>query len=463
MALDVRAQNELNYALWNALNNFNGLTLQPKIGTVNYGSQGYYYATYEAGGNIYDQKWMGSSTGGYGAWGVAMGPFSSGSDMITGGLGSDIIYGGWGNSADYLSGGDHYSNTVPAPNGKTDVIFAGGGNNGISTYAGDDLVVAGWDLPTNPGTGLSYLNAWINALNNGTFASSLVDFGGNNTISTGVGNDTIITGSGNDLIVAGEPYYTADNLKDHDLVFAGGGNDTVEGWAGNDTLFGEAGNDVLWGGIGNDYLDGGADADLLYGEAGNDTLLGGSGNDTLWGGADQDYLDGGAGDDLLYGDAGNDTLEGNLGNDTLYGGAGDDLYLFYAGDGWDVIVENANQGTDTIYFAGLTFDNFYGAYKQGNNLLIQMYDPSYGEVIVQVNGYYTQANVELVHMGGLGLTYYLSDFASIAVEITSTGMSSDAAMPVEHALASLTDAATAVDVSHFEQHLVTDTDVMTLA
>ena len=50
--------------------------------------------------------------------------------------------------------------------------------------------------------------------------------------------------------------------------------------------------------------------------------------------------------DSMVGAGGNDTLNGGLGNDTLTGGTGDD---FYNGvESGDVIVEVANEGTDTI-------------------------------------------------------------------------------------------------------------------
>ena len=69
----------------------------------------------------------------------------------------------------------------------------------------------------------------------------------------------------------------------------------------------------------NDYLDG---------KAGGDTLTGGKGKDTLVGGDGNDYLDGGAG---------NDSLWGGEGDDTLYGGDGRDVFIYYDGDGDDVI------------------------------------------------------------------------------------------------------------------------------
>ena len=67
------------------------------------------------------------------------------------------------------------------------------------------------------------------------------------------------------------------------------------------------------------------------------------------------HLVGGNTDDVLLGDIGNDTLSGNGGNDRLDGGAGHDLMTGGIGDDiyvvdnvGDVVVENANEGNDTI-------------------------------------------------------------------------------------------------------------------
>ncbi|MCB1657287.1 MAG: PD40 domain-containing protein, partial [Pseudomonadales bacterium] len=85
---------------------------------------------------------------------------------------------------------------------------------------------------------------------------------------------------------------------------------------------------------------------LLQGGSGNDVLIAGSGQDTLQGGAGNDELYGAAGNDLLEGGLDNDKLYGETGNDTLIGGAGNDSYYL---DDDDTIIENANEGIDTLY------------------------------------------------------------------------------------------------------------------
>ena len=80
---------------------------------------------------------------------------------------------------------------------------------------------------------------------------------------------------------------------------------------------------------------------IITGTAGNDTgvnsLVGTSSNDTIYG-----Y----GGNDTLYGNGGNDTLIGGAGVDAMYGGADNDTY--YVDNYWDMVVENANDGWDTI-------------------------------------------------------------------------------------------------------------------
>ncbi len=211
----------------------------------------------------------------------------------------------------------------------------------------------------------------------------------------------------------------ADSLTGTDAM------ERIDGGAGNDTLRGGGGNDILIGGAGNDFLDGGTGADRMNGGAGNDTYIvdsigdvvtearngntdtvrttlqsytlaawvenlvyignsdfigtgnelnnsitGGTGNDVLSGGAGNDTISGGGGNDVVYGGSGNDVLSTGAGNDTLHGGSGTDRMAGGAGDdiyvvdnARDVVVENANEGVDTIqttlssYRLGSNFEN----------------------------------------------------------------------------------------------------------
>lgn len=94
--------------------------------------------------------------------------------------------------------------------------------------------------------------------------------------------------------------------------------------------------------------------DHLQGTSGNDVLVADASNDTLVGGNGNDSLTGGLGDDILSAGNNADTLFGGLGNDRLDGGGGVDLYLYYAGQGHDILWESGTD-IDTLEFgAGVT-------------------------------------------------------------------------------------------------------------
>lgn len=93
-----------------------------------------------------------------------------------------------------------------------------------------------------------------------------------------------------------------------DLIFTGGGNDSVSAGAGNDVVFAGGGNDIVCGGAGNDLIAGGSGNDNLSGGEGSDLLAGNLGNDWLAGGGGADVLISGQGTDLVFGGDGNDLL-----------------------------------------------------------------------------------------------------------------------------------------------------------
>ncbi len=182
-------------------------------------------------------------------------------------------------------------------------------------------------------------------------------------------------------------------LATNDIFSGGAGNDTLSGADGDDQLDGGLGADALNGGDGNDvyYVDnvgdtvgeanaseavGGFDsvyssvsailaanveqllltggavgltatgnngANALYGNLhiGGVILAGLGGNDVFYGSNYADSIDGGDGNDILQ------AFYSVDGMDALVGGAGDDVY--YTFEQGDVVIENANNGFDTIY------------------------------------------------------------------------------------------------------------------
>jgi VCBS repeat-containing protein len=266
-------------------------------------------------------------------------------DVIDGGQGADLIYGGAGN--DTLDGGGN-------PDGESDTIFGGAGDDSILPGAGGADLLYGGD--------------------------------GRDTLSGGLDADALHGDAGDDVLYADQAT-GGTSLEGADSLYGGDGNDTLIlnananlrgglalGGNGNDTAFGSAQGDVI---------DGGQGADLIYGGAGNDTLDGGGNpdgeSDTIFGGAgDDSILPGAGGADLLYGGDGRDTLSGGLDADALHGDAGDDvLYAdqatggtslegadsLYGGDGNDTLILNANanlrgglalggNGNDTAFGSG---------------------------------------------------------------------------------------------------------------
>lgn len=129
--------------------------------------------------------------------------------------------------------------------------------------------------------------------------------------------------------------------------------------AGDDYEVGTAGDDVIDGLAGNDIILGGAGNDTLIGNDGNDVLKGEDGDDILTGGNNDDVLVGGLGNDNLIGGAGDDNLNGGPGADTMSGGTGND---YYTADADDTLVENLNEGVDTVrsygtWTLGANFEN----------------------------------------------------------------------------------------------------------
>ncbi|WP_039950092.1 calcium-binding protein [Wohlfahrtiimonas chitiniclastica] len=119
----------------------------------------------------------------------------------------------------------------------------------------------------------------------------------------------------------------------------------------------------------------------IYGHAGDDQIFSGEGNDVLYGNEGNDYLDGGEGDDQLFGGKGNDTLRGGKGNDVLDGGEGDDHYVYYAGDGQDII-DHQGGGKDVLFFNDIREERL-SFHRDGMNLVILVDNDSLQSVTVK--------------------------------------------------------------------------------
>ena len=292
-----------------------------------------------------------------------------GNDTITGGAGNDTIVGGTGD--DSLTGGE----------GKDTFVFRdGSGSDTITDFdMGNDLIdltlvsyeiefddLTITDLTDDSGVTITFtvgegdgtIESTITLLGNDLVAN---DFTANDFNLPG-GHTVLHTDEGASLVVAESPWegteYSNFMIDDADAtdIRAMGGHDRVWAGEGNDTIDGGDGTDRLYGEEGDDSIDGGAGTDALYG---------GEGNDTLNGGTDADWLDGGSGNDLLT------------------GGAGNDMFVFDAGDGNDTI-SDFTDGEDLIdlrSITGITEFNDLTIAESGNDVLITLSNDDGGGTI----------------------------------------------------------------------------------
>jgi VCBS repeat-containing protein len=351
--------------------------------------------------------------------------YTSGHDVLVGGLGLDKQF------------GDSYNFSV--------------GTGQVGTTGNDLLLGAGGDDQMHGDLGFLYMggsstggqavyNAGNDVLYGGDGSDGMVgdaywiNFGAASNAVINAGDDAIHGGNGNDGVF-GDFHQVSVNIVTGNIVYNGGA-DTITGDAGNDLLRGD-GTQLIAGtlGVGRainftggaDSIDGGSGLDTIYGDlqkidisqsmgiqiinGGNDILNGGTENDTLVGdiadvianGATttvtggNDTLNGGSGDDIIIGDfenvsavgvapqivAGADIITGGAGNDQLWGdasasgfaanySAGADVFQFSQGDGQDVI-HDFNDGLDQIRITGLSIPTFssLGISNTATGVLVQ--------------------------------------------------------------------------------------------
>lgn len=314
-----------------------------------------------------------------------------GNDTLNGGLGVDTMIGGTGNDRYYVD--------------NTGDIVTENAEEGTDAVYSSINYTLGTNLENLVLTGAEAINAVGNELNN-----SIKGNASNNVLSGSEGDDTLNGGLGEDCLSGGlgNDRYHVDNINDlvienvdegKDVVYSSidytlgnnlenlvlTGTDAIDA-AGNElnnSIKGNALDNVLTGGGGNDTLNGGVGADKMIGGVGNDryyvdnvgdivTENADEGTDTIYScisytlGANLENLGltgtaaingtgnelnnsikGNTSDNVLTGGEGNDTLNGGVGADTMIGGVGNDRY--YVDNTGDVMAENADEGTDTVY------------------------------------------------------------------------------------------------------------------
>ncbi|HKD28759.1 MAG TPA: peroxidase family protein [Xanthobacteraceae bacterium] len=293
--------------------------------------------------------------------GEAAGDFYSGIENLTGGAGNDRLVGD--SNANVLDGGA--GDDVLIGGAGADTLIGGAGTD-TASYANALAAVTASLLTPASNTGDAAGDTY-NAIENligGGFADILTGNTGTNVLDGGFGNDTLDGGAGTDTLFG---------RGGDDTLLGGAGTDTLDGGTGNDTVDGGAGTDTMIGGFGNDTYVVDVAADVVTEGVGqgtdlvrasinytlganveNLTLTGvanltGTGNElanVITGNDGNNTLSGLGGDDTLIGGLGNDTLNGGTGADKMLGGAGDDTYI--VDNVGDTVIENLNQGTDTV-------------------------------------------------------------------------------------------------------------------
>jgi VCBS repeat-containing protein len=270
---------------------------------------------------------------------------NSGNNILTGLQGNDSLYGSGGNDTLYGNEG----NDLLDGGAGVDTMAGGVGNDTYTVDISSDVIIE------NADEGIDQVNSTVTY----TLSANV-----ENLTLTGA---SVINGTGNalDNVIAGNS--GANTLYGLD------GNDTLNGNDGNDTLYGGSGNDSLSGGNGNDTLDGGSGADTMAGGAGDDNYyvdeIGDTVTEAVNAGTDRVFSSisyalganvenltltgtsaingtGNAAANQIVGNASANVLDGGAGVDNLQGGLGDDTYLI--DNTGDVIVENANEGIDTV-------------------------------------------------------------------------------------------------------------------
>uniref|UniRef100_UPI0015F926CD beta strand repeat-containing protein n=1 Tax=Aureimonas sp. ME7 TaxID=2744252 RepID=UPI0015F926CD len=373
-------------------------------------------------------------------------------NRITGNDGNNVLNGGSG--ADTMIGGKG-DDTYVVDNAN-DVIIekAGEGVDTVQTNVSNYRLGAHLE-------NLVFTGSWGTTLTGNELANSLTGSIGNDTLDGGAGADTLIGGKGSDTyivdsvgdvviekpsegtdrILASVSYRLTENVEDLTLT----GSDAING-TGNalgNVILGNAANNIIDGGAGADTMAGGKGDDTYYVDHADDVVVEWSneGTDSVYasvsyslaGHIENLFLTGsgnlnGTGnwlDNLVVGNAGNNVLDGGSGADTMVGGAGNDTY--YVDNIGDVVVENANEGIDTVYTSlsnyrlganveNLVFTGVWGTSLYGNELGNRLTGNVGGDTLDGGVGADTMS-------GGLGNdTYIVDNVGDLVIEKANEGV-----------------------------------------
>lgn len=319
--------------------------------------------------------------------GAAAGDTYNGIEGVVAGAGNDVVVGDNANNYLYGLGGN-------------DTLYGGGGRDVL--VGGDGIDYARYDDANWGNLVISLLNP---AANTGAAAGDT--FSGIEGIVAGAGNDAVIGNSANNYLYG---------LGGNDTLYGGGGRDVLVGGDGIDYARYDDGN---WGNLVISLLSPAANT----GAAAGDTF---SGIEGIFAGAGNDRIDGNAFVNYLYGAGGNDTIASNDGNDTVSGGAGLDAFVFNSALNASTNIDRIldfNVADDTIWIdqtffgalavGALNADNFrVGAAAADSNDRI-IYNSATGALIFDANGNAAGGATQFATLtAGLALT--AADFQVIA-------------------------------------------------
>lgn len=328
--------------------------------------------------------------------------------------------------------------------GDTTYIFnAGGGNDVIADYAGNDKIKFGSGIGYDDVKYTRHNQDLVISVNNMDDSITIInwfkedsnkietiEFSDGRTLSPddilAMLSTTVATGY-DDVIIGNDEENLIDGLA---------GNDYIEGGKGNDTIIGGLGKDIMKGGEGNDsyYVDNAGDEVIEAENEGNDTIYSSISyelpdnveNLTLIGSGNINAV-GNSLDNVITGNDGDNIIDGVSGTNTLYGGKGNDTYIINESNKNDVIVENLDEGSDTVqstvtYGLGANIENLVLAGENeingnGNNLDNYIQGNSANNVLMGGAGkdilYGNGGNDTLI--GGTGDDTYLVDAENIIV------------------------------------------------
>jgi len=384
----------------------------------------------------------------------------AGSNQLYGGDGNDTLVDVEG--TDILNGGlgdDTYVVDTWFDEQSVNIIDDGG-NDTIKTN-GLSFVSIAFSVAIQKIENIDASASTINVYLRGNYSNNVLIGGdGNDTFEGIMGRDTLIGGKGDDTYILRDNtdtiiensdggidtakldydfddysttfslanYSNVENI-DASLITTVGSGLQLTGDSGNNLIIGSRGDDSLDGGGGNDTLVGGAGYNYYYLKDNNTTIISGTGEDAIR--LKNEYSDtifdlsdyanikkldaslmtsgitliagstvgasirGGSGNDTILGGS---NIRGGKGNDTLVGDDTSNTYVFYKGDGKDLIT--SADAADTIYiesYPGIAKTDLLFYTDSENNFYIDYTDNGIGTDVIEISAgnYDSSATIKL--------------------------------------------------------------------